>query len=82
MLLVLGIIINKYVCWVLGFFYFFYLSFVWSVFKLGNDSLIKFWHETWCRRLPLRVHFPKLFHIASHKDASMADILSFEGVLP
>ena len=39
MLLVLGIIINKFVCWVLGFFY---LSFVWSVFKLGNDSLINF----------------------------------------
>lgn len=42
MLLVLGIVINKFVCWVLGFFYFFYLSFVWSVFKLGNDSLINF----------------------------------------
>ena len=38
---------------------------------------IKFWTDRWCGEPSLRVRFPNLYQIASFKDASVKDLLSY-----
>ena len=46
------------------------------IFKVGDGSSIKFWHDNWCEGLPLDNIFPELYNIANDKYASVAELLS------
>ena len=46
------------------------------IFKVGDGSSIKFWHDPWCEGLPLDNIFPELYNIANDKYASVAELLS------
>jgi hypothetical protein len=48
-------------------------------FKLGDGSRIKFWHDSWHGDHPLQDSFPVLFRLSRHPEASVADILHFDG---
>ena len=43
-----------------------------------SGSSIKFWHDLWGGGLSLKENFPKLYSIATNKDASVADLFSFK----
>ena len=45
------------------------------IFKMGDGSSIRFWHDLWCEGLPLENIFSELFNITSNKEASMAELL-------
>jgi hypothetical protein len=51
----------------------------WGVFsrfikhEVGDGSKIRFWHNVWCGDQPLKEAFPKLFSIASCKEAWVVD---------
>lgn len=45
-------------------------------FAIGDDRSIKFWKDTWWGDLSFSSLHPKLFHLASQKEAVVADILS------
>ncbi|GFY81333.1 hypothetical protein Acr_01g0011420 [Actinidia rufa] len=42
-------------------------------YQLGNGRNISFWHDDWCGHMPLQDRFPKLFALATHQDATVAD---------
>ena len=46
------------------------------IFKVGDNSCIKFCCDLWCEGLPLENNFTKVYNIASNRDASMAELLS------
>ncbi|KAL4347879.1 hypothetical protein GQ457_17G007890 [Hibiscus cannabinus] len=41
---------------------------------VGNGKRIKFWFDAWARTLPLKVSFPRIFHLALDKEGSVADL--------
>ena len=45
------------------------------IFKMGDGSCIKFWHDPWCKEFPLESGFLELYNIACNKDASVAELL-------
>ena len=48
-------------------------------FVVGDGSRIKFWHDSWCGELPLRVQFPELFRLARVLEAIVADHICYIG---
>ena len=38
-------------------------------FRVGNGRRVRFWQERWCGEEQLAVAFPKLFSIATNKEA-------------
>ena len=48
-------------------------------FKVGDGSSTKFWHDPWSEGLPWENNFTELYNISSNKEASVAELLSFEG---
>ena len=48
-------------------------------FKVGDGSSTKFWHDPWSKGLPWENNFTELYNISSNKEASVAELLSFEG---
>jgi hypothetical protein len=48
-------------------------------FKVGDGSSLKFWLDSWCGEISLRDQFPELHRIASHPDALVQDLLTFDG---
>uniref|UniRef100_A0A2N9I2M2 Reverse transcriptase zinc-binding domain-containing protein n=1 Tax=Fagus sylvatica TaxID=28930 RepID=A0A2N9I2M2_FAGSY len=50
--------------------------------KYGNQwggwcsNQIKFWHDSWCGELPLRVQFPELFRLARVMPRGVADLFA------
>ena len=49
------------------------------IFKVGDGSSIKFWHDPWCEGLLSENNFPELYDIASNKEASRAEMMSSSG---
>ena len=47
------------------------------IFKVGDGSSIKFWHDPWCEGLPMEDNFLELYNIAKDKEASVAELLSY-----
>ena len=47
------------------------------IFKVGDGSSIKFWHDPWCEGLPSKNNFPEQYNIANNMEASVAELLSF-----
>ena len=47
-------------------------------FKVGDGST-KFWLDPWSEGLPWENNFTELYNISSNKEASVAELLSFEG---
>lgn len=48
-------------------------------FKVGDDSSITLWHDSWCGGPSLKDTFPELYGIACNKDASVVKLISFSG---
>ena len=48
-------------------------------FKVGNGSRILFWHDVWCGMQPLKDHFSDLFRMARRKDATVNQVVVWNG---
>ena len=48
-------------------------------FVVSDGSRIKFWHDSWCGDLPLRVQFLDLFCLARVPKATVADHICYIG---
>jgi len=55
----------------------FFKSFV--CFKVGNGPRVLFWQDKWCTDQPLKAQFPNLFRMASSREATVQEILSWNG---
>ncbi|TYH29996.1 hypothetical protein ES288_A01G058600v1 [Gossypium darwinii] len=47
--------------------------------KIGNGKTTFFWKDKWCGKDPLKVDFPRLFHLAKLKYGSVFDYSSNSG---
>ena len=43
-------------------------------FKVGDGRRVRFWKDRWCREDSLDVAFPRLYNLASSKDAWVAQL--------
>ncbi len=48
-------------------------------FRMGNGAHLKFWQHQWCGETSLRMRFPKRYQIASNLEASVKDLVRFDG---
>ena len=48
-------------------------------FRVGDGSSTKFWQDQWSEGIPWENNFIELYNISSNKEASVAELLSFEG---
>ncbi|XP_019451827.1 PREDICTED: uncharacterized protein LOC109353926 [Lupinus angustifolius] len=45
-----------------------------NIFKsIGDETQTKFWNDVWCHNQSLKMYFPKLFLLASNRQALVAD---------
>lgn len=51
-------------------------SFCW---RIRNGNTIMFWEDIWCGDCPLRVVFPRLFHLAIDKNGTVKEYLNANG---
>ncbi|KAK5786883.1 hypothetical protein PVK06_041531 [Gossypium arboreum] len=51
-------------------------SFYW---KIGNGKSALFWWDNWCRDRPLKLIYPRLFHLAKSKDCTVAEVVCMLG---
>lgn len=49
--------------------------FILVFFKVNNGERVRFWHDPWCSREPLRVFFPNYYDLAVEKWGSVKDHL-------
>jgi hypothetical protein len=42
-------------------------------YEVEDGSIVRFWHDLWCVKQPLKLSYPELFSIARCKDAWVAD---------
>jgi hypothetical protein len=47
-----------------------------GAFTIKNGSQIRFWEDIWLGTSPLRDQYPDLYHIAQHKQTTMAEVFS------
>ena len=45
-------------------------------FEFGEGTRIEFWHDLWCRDVPLSIAFLGLFSIATNKSSLVADYIN------
>ena len=48
-------------------------------YRVKNGSKVSFWHEVWCGDQPLKFQFPDLFRMARLKEATMHEVVSWNG---
>jgi hypothetical protein len=46
---------------------------------LGDGACTSFWRDLWLGDLPLCIKFPRLFSLSTHKEATIKDLVRFEG---
>jgi hypothetical protein len=51
-------------------------------FEVGNGACTRLWEDQWCGDQSLSAMFPSVYHIACHKDAMIADYLSWHHDVP
>ena len=48
-------------------------------FRVGDGAHIKFWQHQWCGETPLQRRFPELYKLASNREASVKDLVLYDG---
>ena len=48
-------------------------------FEVKDGSRVLFWHDVWCGDRSLKTQFPGLFRLARHKNATVHDVISWNG---
>ena len=47
--------------------------------EVKDESRVLFWHDVWCGCRLLKTQFPSLFRMARHKNATVLDVVSWNG---
>ena len=48
-------------------------------FEVKDGSRVLFWHDVWCGDRSLKTQFPSLFRMARHKNATVLDVVFWNG---
>ena len=48
-------------------------------FEVKDGSRVLFWHDVWCGDRSLKTQFTSLFRMARHKNATVHDVISWNG---